>query len=436
MNGTAESLVEKFHDKSATTAFIGQGYVGLPLALEFAEAGFETLGIDVSDDHVRNLEEGRSNIVDVDDERLQKAVKSGRYEPTTDYAAASEADAVFICVPTPLSKTREPDLSYIRSAAESLRPHLEGPTLVVLESTTYPGTTEEVLVPLLTGNEDEAQLDDELFIAFSPERVDPANEDFGIENTPKIVGGVTETSGQLAQTLYEQVVDEIHPVDRSQEAEMVKLLENTFRAVNIALVNEMAIMCDRMDIDIWEVIDAAATKPFGFMPFYPGPGIGGHCIPLDPSFLSWKAKDHGFHNQFIELATDLNSDMPRFVVQKATRLLNEIQKPINGSNILLVGMAYKPNVNDLRQSPAIDIWELLDERGANLQYHDPYVPSVPQLDGAESVALDDELLGEQDLVIITTDHDDIDFDELAERAELVFDTRDSMEGEFGNVTRL
>ncbi len=434
MNDKPGHLLEKFHDKSATTAFIGQGYVGLPLALEFAEAGFQTLGIDVSEEHVRNLEEGRSNIVDVDDERLKMALESGRYRPTTDYAEAANAEAVFVCVPTPLNKTGEPDLSFIRSAAETLRPHLDGPTLVVLESTTYPGTTEEVLVPLLADEEDEPG--EELFIAFSPERVDPANETYGIKNTPKIVGGVDETSGHLAEVLYDQVIEEIHPVDRSREAEMVKLLENTFRAVNIALVNEMAIMCDRMEIDIWEVIDAAATKPFGFMPFYPGPGIGGHCIPLDPSFLSWKAKDHGFRNQFIELATDLNSDMPGFVVQRVTRLLNEVQKPINGSNILMVGMAYKPNVNDLRQSPAIDIWEQLDERGADLTYHDPYVPSIPRLDDAESVPLEAELLEEQDLVIITTDHDDIDFDALAEEAELVFDTRDSMEGGFGNVTRL
>jgi len=429
-----DELRKKFRAHTAEIAVVGQGYVGLPLIFEFVKAGFECIGIDVDENHVARLRDGHSDITDIDDDTLQQTLASGRYRVTTDYSEAASADAVFICVPTPLSKTREPDLTFVQSAAESLRPHLSPPCLVVLESTTFPGTTDEILTPLLLG--DEFELDEDLLVAFSPERVDPANPDWNIQNTPKIVGGVTDDSGDAVEELYSQVIESIHRMENTRESEMVKLLENTFRAVNIALVNEMAIMCDRMDVDIWQVIEAAATKPFGFMPFYPGPGIGGHCIPLDPTFLSWKAKRHGFYNRFIELANDLNTNMPRFVVQKLTRLLNDRGTPLNGANILLAGMAYKPDVNDLRQSPALDIWKLLEERGAELQYHDPLVPKIDQLGGVTSSSLHASLLEDLDALVITTDHSSIDYAKIVEHTPLIFDTRNAIPEGPAHLVRL
>jgi UDP-N-acetyl-D-glucosamine dehydrogenase len=420
----SNALKKKLESRDATVAVIGQGYVGLPLAMELVEAGFTVLGIDISEARVAQLAAGDSYIFDISDKQLSAALDTGRYTPTTDYSAVSAADAVSICVPTPLRKTRDPDLSYIQSAVESMGPHLTGQTLVVLESTTFPGTTDENVVPLLEGFG--LVLDRDVFVAFSPERVDPGNETYGLKNTPKVVGGVSPASTELIVALYEQVVDHVHPVGSAREAELVKLLENTFRAVNIALVNELAMMCDRMDIDIWRVIEAAGTKPFGFMKFTPGPGIGGHCIPLDPTYLSWKAKSYGFYNRFIELATDINGNMPRFVVQKLARELNTRGKTVSNAKILMLGMAYKSNINDLRESPALDIWQLLrQEWAASPIYHDPFVPEIAEFD-ATSQPLTPELLAEVDAAIITTHHRDVDYSVVLEHVDLVLDARDAL----------
>ncbi len=418
------TLLKKFEERDATVAVIGQGYVGLPLAMELVESGFRVLGVDISERRVAQLAAGDSYIFDIPSSQLAAALESGRYTPTTDYSSVAQADAVSICVPTPLRKTRDPDLSYIQSAVESMGPHLSGPTLVVLESTTFPGTTDENVVPLLEGYG--LTLDRDVFVAFSPERVDPGNEHYGLKNTPKVVGGVTPDSTDLIVALYSQVVDTVHPVGSAREAELVKLLENTFRAVNIALVNELAMMCDRMDIDIWRVIEAAGTKPFGFMKFTPGPGIGGHCIPLDPTYLSWKAKSYGFYNRFIELATDINGNMPRFVVQKLARELNHKGKAVRDANILILGMAYKSNINDLRESPALDIWQLLaQEWGAKPLYHDPFVPEVPELD-AVSQPLAPDFLATIDAAIVATNHKDVDYSIVLEHVDLVLDARDAL----------
>lgn len=428
------ALKEKLASREATVAVIGQGYVGLPLAMELVQAGFTVLGVDISEARVGQLADADSYIFDVPNEQLQLALDSGRYKPTTDYATVTDADAISICVPTPLRKTRDPDLSYIQAAVESMGPHLQGQTLVVLESTTFPGTTDENVVPLLEGFG--LKLDEDVFVAFSPERVDPGNETYGLKNTPKVVGGVTPASTELIVALYEQVVDTVHPVGSAREAELVKLLENTFRAVNIALVNELAMMCDRMDIDIWRVIEAAATKPFGFMKFTPGPGIGGHCIPLDPTYLSWKAKSFGFYNRFIELATDINGNMPRFVVQKLARELNHKGKTVNGAKVMLLGMAYKSNINDLRESPALDIWQLLNQEwGADTIYHDPFVDSIAEFD-ATSTPLEADILAGVDAVIVTTHHEGVDYDLVLEHVDVVLDARDAIPRDRKGVIKL
>lgn len=434
MSTSFERLRKSFEDRSATVAVIGQGYVGLPLALRFVAEGFNCIGIDINPKRVEALNEGISHITDVTNEELREALDSGRYHPSFDFSRVAEADAVSICVPTPLNKTREPDLSYIRAAAESVAPYLKSGSLVVLESTTYPGTTNEVLAPMLLVGEHE--LDDDIFVAFSPERVDPGNKHYKIGNTPKVVGGVTEMSGVLAKTLYDQVIDEVYPVSSATGAELVKLLENTFRAVNIALVNEMAIMCDRMDIDIWSVIGAASTKPFGYMPFYPGPGIGGHCIPLDPSYLSWKAKSFGFYNRFIESATDINTNMPRFVVTKLARLLNEQGKALRDAKIMLIGMSYKPDVSDTRESPALDIWKHLSDWKANLSYHDPLVEYVEELNDERSVELTPEALAAADAVVVVTNHSAVDWDMVVEHAPLIFDTRNAIDVKASHLHKL
>ena len=434
MNPAVEKLKQKFESRDATVAVIGQGYVGLPLAMELVAAGFKCIGIDVNEDRVAQLNAGDSYIFDVPSDELKAACESGLYEATTDYARVAEVDAVSICVPTPLRKTRDPDVSYIQSAATQMAPHFNGPVLVILESTTYPGTTDELVAPML--ETDACKLDENLFVAFSPERVDPGNARFGLKNTPKVVGGVTPDSTELIKTLYAQVVDNVHPVASAREAELVKLLENTFRAVNIALVNEMAMMCDRMDIDIWNVIEAAATKPFGYMPFYPGPGIGGHCIPLDPTYLSWKAKSFGFYNRFIELATDVNGNMPRFLVNKLARELNERGKPLNGAKVMLLGVAYKSNINDLRESPALDIWQLLrDEWNADMSFHDPFIDELSMFD-ATSTPLSTETLKDIDCVVITTHHNNVDYDLVLEHAPFVLDARHAVKDDRNNVVRL
>lgn len=429
----AKILQDKFESKNATLAVIGQGYVGLPLAMEAAEVGFNVVGVDISETRVAQANAGSSYILDVSDEQLQGLLDKGLYRATTDYADLADADAISICVPTPLRKTRDPDISYIQRSLEQIKPHLKAPCLIVLESTTYPGTTEEIIRDALS--ETGLVQDVDFFVAFSPERVDPGNAHYGTHNTPKVIGGCTPTSTQLAGLLYGQFIDTVHLVGNAREAEMVKLLENTFRAVNIALVNEMMLMCDRMDINIWSVIEAAATKPFGFMPFYPGPGIGGHCIPLDPTYLSWKAKSFGFYNRFIELATDINGNMPRFVIQKLVRELNNQGKALKGANILIVGMAYKSNIDDLRESPALDIWELLKQWGARISYHDPFVAKIDSLD-ATSQDLTAESLATYDAVIVATKHKNVDHDLIADNASLVLDTRNAVSKQGPHIIKL
>ena len=428
-------LLQKIVSKTAHVAVMGQGYVGLPLAMEVTHSGFHCLGVDVSARTVDAINRGESHILDVTSDELKTALATGRYQATANYADIANADVVSICVPTPLRKTKDPDVSYIQASVAAMRPHLKRDgVLIILESTTYPGTTDELVADALAG--DGLVLDENLFVAFSPERVDPGNPTYGLKNTPKVVGGVTPRATDLIAAFYREVVDHVHTVRGAREAEMVKLLENTFRAVNIALVNEMLLMCDRMGIDMWDVIQAASTKPFGFMPFYPGPGIGGHCIPLDPTYLSWKAKSYGFYNRFIELATDINGNMPRFVVQKLSRLMNDQSKALRGSNILLLGMAYKPNINDLRESPGLDIWQLLvQEWGANVTYHDPYIPHIHEF-AADSVELSEQTLANSDAVVIVTNHRDFDYGFVTRHASLVLDARNATKGDAPNVTRL
>jgi UDP-N-acetyl-D-glucosamine dehydrogenase len=420
-----ETLRARLKEKTATVGVVGLGYVGLPLVVELCRAGYRVIGVDVDERKLESLREGISYITDVDSESIAPYVNGGAFVLTSDFRRAAEMDAICVCVPTPLRKTKDPDISFVKASAEELARYIDGPTLVVLESTTYPGTTEELLVPIF--EEAGHVVGQNLFLAHSPERVDPGNPVYHTRNTPKVIGGVTEACTDLACELYRGVVDELHPVGSAREAEMVKILENTFRAVNIALVNEMLLMCDRMGIDIWRVVDAAATKPFGFMPFYPGPGIGGHCIPIDPMYLSWKAKTYDFFNRFIELATDINGNMPRFVVQKLMWALNERAQHLRGSRILVVGLAYKGGVTDTRESPGLEIFRLLEEAGAEVDYHDPYVPTAV-VGGREraSVELEAEALRSYAAALIATTHPDFALDVLVENAPLILDTRNAL----------
>ena len=374
MSALARELADKIASRSARTGVVGLGYVGLPLAVEFTRSGFHTTGIDLDERKIDAINAGRSYIPDVATEDVARFRSAGLLDATTDFAVVSELDTINICVPTPLRKTKDPDMSYIVSAAESIASHLHPGMLVVLESTTYPGTTEEVVQPLLEATGLRAGRD--FFLAFSPERVDPGNPTFQTHNVPKVVGGLTPACSELAAALYGTAIKTIVPVSSTRVAEMVKLLENTFRAVNIGLVNELALMCDRMNIDVWEVVEAARTKPFGFMAFYPGPGLGGHCIPIDPVYLSWKAKQSGFDPRFIELAGHINGAMPHYVVEKVAEALNSRRKAVNGSNVLIVGVAYKRDIDDLRESPALDVMGLLHAKGARVSYADPHIPEV------------------------------------------------------------
>lgn len=416
------ALKEKILHREAEIAVLGLGYVGLALAVEFASAGFSVLGIEVSAEKVSRLLESKSYVVDVEDAVLQQVVEAGKLRPTTDYNKLNEADAIIICVPTPLRKSREPDISYIQAAIAEIQKHLHPGMLIVLESTTYPGTTEELLKPLVEKHG--FRVGKEVFICFSPERIDPGNKRYTLRNTPKVIGGVTPQCLAHAEALYSTIVERVVPVSSPRVAEMVKLLENTFRSVNIALVNETAIMCDRMGVDVWEVIEAAATKPFGYVPFYPGPGIGGHCIPLDPHYLSWKARAYGFNSRFIELATDISSGMPRYVVSKVAEILNRQKKCLNGSRILILGVAYKRDVSDTRESPALEIIQLLEEQGSAVEYHDPYVP-VLQLGGREYHSVKITGLEDYDCVVLVTDHSCFDYEAIARRASLIYDTRNA-----------
>lgn len=422
----AAMLRERIETGQAKVAVIGLGYVGLPLALAYAGAGFAALGLDIQREKLGILKNGGSPIKDVPAAEVAAALRSGRFEASDDYLQLASADCIIICVPTPLRKTREPDISAIVDAGRRIRECLRPGQLVVLESTTYPGTTDEVLVPMLS--ESGLRLDEDFFVAFSPERVDPGSRHYHTRTIPKIVGGVTPKSTELARLLYSRVIERVIPVSNARVAETAKLLENTFRSVNIALVNELALMCQHLGVDVWEVIDAAATKPFGFIPHYPGPGIGGHCIPLDPLYLSWKARLNGFEARFISLASEVNGAMPRHVVTLAMDALNTQRKALHGARVLVIGVTYKRDVEDLRESPALEILHLLAERGAEVAYHDPFVPQL-RVGGQElaSVRLDAEELAAADCALIITDHSSIDYEAVVRRAPLVVDTR--------NVTR-
>lgn len=423
MTEQAEALIRRIEARDARVGVVGLGYVGLPLAVEFAGAGFNVLGFEVSAEKADAVNRGESYIGDVPAHRLAAAVEAGRLTATLDYKRLSEADAVCICVPTPLNKTGDPDVSYIMSVAESLSRTVREGQLIVLESTTYPGTTRELLLPVLAGD-GRLAVGKDFFLAFSPERVDPSNPMWGISNTPKVVGGITPSCTEVTQALYSTVVDRVVVVSSTEAAELTKLLENTFRSVNIALANEMAVVCDKLGVDVWEVIEAAATKPFGFMKFTPGPGLGGHCIPVDPHYLSWKMKTLDYKTRLVELASEINAEMPRYVAEKAASLLNEHGKPVKGSRVVVVGVAYKRDTDDTRESPALDIIQLLAKKGASVSYHDPLVPSLRhEGQPMESVPLSPELLTATDLVVVVTDHSGVDYGLIRSSGRPVLDTR-------------
>jgi UDP-N-acetyl-D-glucosamine dehydrogenase len=411
--------------RDATIGVIGLGYVGLPLATEFAEVGFKVVGIDIDVAKVAGIRKGRSHVEDVPNKTVASLVKKKLLSAQAHFRGCGKFDAIFICVPTPLGKTKDPDISYIVAAVGQVCKELRRGQLIVLESTTYPGTTEEIVLPLLEAGGLKAGVD--FFLGFSPERVDPGNKTYHTQNTPKVVGGTSKNCTQVAAHLYGQVIEHVHPVSSTQCAEMIKLLENTFRAVNIGLVNEIALMCDKLKLDVWEVIDGAATKPFGFMRFYPGPGIGGHCIPLDPHYLSWKLRTLNYSARFIELASEINGNMPLVVVRKATELLNQDSKSVKGSRVFALGVAYKKGTSDLRESPALDVMQLLQQRGAKLMFHDPYNKEVKLDDGHvyKRSALSVANLAKADLVVILTDHDVYDFEMVVNSSLRILDTRNA-----------
>lgn len=430
---------ESFSQKGLKIGIIGCGYVGLPLALRFAETGHHVWGFDTDPAKVEKLNRGESYIKHISAEQIAKHVHARSFSATTDFAKLRDMDAVLICVPTPLDERREPDLSYVEDTARSIAPHLQADQLIILESTTYPGTTEELVLPILEKGGLRCPLESEhgaksstgqFFLAFSPEREDPGNKHFGLAQIPKVVGGVNSASGRAAANLYGQVVAKVVPVSSTRAAEMAKLLENIFRCVNIALVNELKLLCQRMGVDVWEVIDSAATKPFGFMPFYPGPGLGGHCIPVDPYYLSWKAREYDFATRFIELAGEINTSMPYHVVDAVTRALNEQRKSLKGSRILVLGVAYKKDIDDLRESPSLKLMQLLQEGGALVEYNDPYFPALHKMrhydySKMKSVPLDLATLASFDCVLVATDHSSYDYDMIVASSKLVVDTRNA-----------
>jgi UDP-N-acetyl-D-glucosamine dehydrogenase len=421
---SALKLIERFKQSEATIGVVGLGYVGLPLAVVLGEAGNQVIGLDVDPGKIKLLRDGNSYIEDVDDEIVSRLVDDGRLKFTTEYTDLTEVDGVSICVPTPLRKTGDPDLSYIISVSKALREVLHPGMLIILESTTYPGTTRELVQPEMESTG--LKVGEDIFLAFSPERVDPGRSDWTTENTPKVIGGITPACTEVAAAMYGQAMETIVPVASTEVAEMTKLLENTFRAVNIGLVNEMALMCDRLDMDVWEVIEAAGTKPFGFMKFTPGPGLGGHCIPIDPLYLSWKLKSVKYNARFIELASEINTNMPRYVVQRVQDAMNLMGKSIHGSKVLVLGVAYKKDVSDVRESPALDIIGLLLDKGAQVEYHDPYVLSTEG--EGWSLESSSDVLGavkRADCVVLVTDHSDFDYQGIANVAKLIFDTRNA-----------
>ena len=424
----SNNLQSRIESKDAKIGVVGLGYVGLPLAVEFAKAGFSVTGIDIAQERVDQLNRGDNYISDVDSSELSSLVESGKFVATTDYSVVSNLDAVSICVPTPLSKLKDPDVSFIQSALDELVKYIHSGLLVILESTTYPGTTRELILPALTAKGSEVGKD--FFLCFSPERIDPGNEEYKIKNTPKVIGGVTETCGNLGTLLYEQICDNVVSVSSPESAEMVKLLENTFRSVNIGLVNEVAIMCEKLGVDVWEVIDAAATKPFGFMKFTPGPGLGGHCIPVDPHYLAWKMRTLDYRARFIELAGQINTAMPVHVVELVRSGLNDREKAIRGSKVLLLGVAYKKDVDDVRESPSLDVMKLLENQGAQVDYFDLLVSEI-KWNGKKKKGmktLDRVDLSDFDAVVILTEHSGVDYNRIMESGTLIVDTRNVYDG--------
>jgi UDP-N-acetyl-D-glucosamine dehydrogenase len=422
----ADVLVAKAHDRSARIGIVGLGYVGLPLAMEFARVGFHVLGFDVSKHVVDGVNQGRSHVQDVPSVQLAGFVKAGSFAATTDLARLREPDVVSICVPTPLSKTKDPDVSYVLAATNSVKQALRRGQLIVLESTTYPGTTRELMLPALEATG--LKVGEDFFLAFSPERVDPGNPQWNTRNTPKVVGGITEECRRVAAAVYEPAIETLVPVSSTEAAELVKILENTFRSVNIGLVNEMAIVCDKLGVNVWEVIDAAATKPFGFMKFMPGPGVGGHCIPLDPHYLAWKMRTLNYRTRFIELAGEINAEMPEYWVGRVVDLLNEQGRAARGSKVLVLGVAYKKDIDDIRESPALDVIRLLQRRGAVVSYHDPHVRKLKDEDiDLASLPLTSETIAAADCVVIVTDHTDVDYALVERCGRVIVDTRNALE---------
>ncbi|MDH4185026.1 MAG: nucleotide sugar dehydrogenase [Nitrospinota bacterium] len=431
-------LLGKIRDKSAHAGVIGMGYVGLPLALQFCDSGFRVTGFDIDNTKVSSLNAGKSYIKHVAAERIGAQVASGRFRATSDFDLLAECDVVIIAVPTPLSEKKEPDLTYINKTAEAIAKRLRPGQLISLESTTYPGTTRELLLSRF--EKDGMAVGEDFFLVFSPEREDPGNDKHQLSTIPKVVGGVTPACQEVGEAIYQSVVGRVVRVSSCEVAEMTKLLENIFRSVNIALVNELKMLCDRMGLNIWEVIEASSTKPFGFMPFYPGPGLGGHCIPIDPFYLSWKAREYDFSTRFIELAGEINTHVPYWVMGKVAEALNGVSKCLNGASILMLGMAYKKNVDDMRESPALTLLELLEKQGAKVSYHDPYVPSMPKTRKFDfhlaSVPLTAQTLSAADLVLIVTDHDSVDYAMVVQHSKIVVDTRNATKrvaGEKKNV---
>jgi UDP-N-acetyl-D-glucosamine dehydrogenase len=433
-----DELERSITERSARIGVIGLGYVGLPLIVEFCLKGFDAIGFEVDETKADEINAGRSYIVDVTSENVKNCVDSGKLMATTDFSKLADCSVIIICVPTPLRKTKDPDMSYILTAGGEIQKYMRRGQLVILESTTYPGTTDEILQPMF--EEKGFKLDEDFLLAFSPERVDPGNPQFQTHNIPKVVGGVSADSTEIAAQIYGQIVDQVYPVSSARVAEAAKLWENTFRAINIGMANEMAKLCNALGIDTWEVVSAAATKPFGFMPFYPGPGIGGHCIPLDPHYLSWKARQHGFDSQFISLAEQVNSNMPAYVVELASTALNDARKAVNGSKVLILGVAYKKDIDDMRESPALSIIDLFRADGAEVYYHDPFVPEVT-FDHAYTIGdgeplynqeLTDELISGADCVIICTEHSQVDYGRVCKLASLIVDTRNALDPEIRN----
>ncbi|NKB66758.1 MAG: nucleotide sugar dehydrogenase [Candidatus Latescibacteria bacterium] len=422
------SLKDKISARQATVGVCGLGYVGLPLCLSFAARDFQVIGFDIDPDKVAQIEKGESYIKHIGPQRVAQAVASGRLQATTDFARSSECDALIVCVPTPLNPSREPDLSFVENTTRQIAPHLRADQLFVLESTTWPGTTREVVVPLLAASGLEAGRD--FFVGYSPEREDPGNKDFNTQAVPKVVSGYSSRCSEAAQALYAAVFEQVVAVESLEVAEAAKLLENIYRSVNIALVNELKVLLTRMDIDIWQVVEAAATKPFGFAPFYPGPGLGGHCIPIDPFYLTWRARQFGLNTRFIELAGQINTHMPEYVIGRLSEALNEVGKPIKGSRVLVMGITYKPDVDDTRESPSVVLMELLLARGALVSYNDPFITTFPQMRGhdldLESQELTRELLAGVDCVLLATDHSQYDYGFIGEHAPLIIDTRNAL----------